>query len=227
MQKEPGIFIVLNLSRHGTLTRAVDSSTDPGFTRVKSQRAFGTYAGVSEMTIQLGELTVKLSCPDYSSYRYGFEDHWSKLYAELSAQVPTLNNLALSAGPSSTHNSIEYYLNGRIGDGDGGCVYRAVNRVTGDVYAVKRYWSSKDVRKEVALLSRIQHEHIVEFHSYSEATNELVLEYVCGLTLRMEHAKMRFNMLELKLFSKQALDALSYLHEKHENLRWNASLYCA
>ncbi|EQL03204.1 Protein kinase-like domain protein [Ophiocordyceps sinensis CO18] len=218
MQKEPGVFLIVNLSRHGTLMR----SLDPALTLIKSQRAFGTSIGIKEMTIHVGDLAMELSCPDHSTHLEEFEAHWSRLYAELSHQVPPLSSLAVSAGPSTTHASIEYHFNGELGRGHGGQVYRAVNRVTGEVYAVKKYWGSKDVRKEAALLSVIHHNHIVRFHSFNEAANELVLEYIRGPTLRDEQATLRFTMLELKVFSKQSLDALSYLHTKgitHRDLK--------
>lgn len=48
-------------------------------------------------------------------------------------------------------------MDGSIGRGEGGCVYRAVDRITGQVYAVKQYWSIEKVGKEVALLLQIQH----------------------------------------------------------------------
>lgn len=49
-----------------------------------------------------------------------------------------------------------------------------------------------------------------------------MLEYIRGPTLRDEQATLRFTMLELKVFSKQSLDALSYLHTKgitHRDLK--------
>lgn len=240
MQKEPGVFIIVNLSKHGTLIKLAG----PAFTLVKSQRAFGTAVGMEDMIIRAGDVAMELTCPDHSAHLGDYEVQWSRLYAELGVQLPSLTSLAVSAGPSTTRASVEFYYSGELGRGDGGQVYRAVDRFTGQIYAVKQYWSRKDVRKEAALLSAIQHvsagqslqplasvlaklsrsyqEHIVKFHSFNEATNELVLEYIQGHTLRGEQTRLRFSMLELKLFTRQTLDASSYLHRNgitHRDLK--------
>ncbi|EQL03610.1 Serine/threonine-protein kinase domain protein [Ophiocordyceps sinensis CO18] len=217
LQSEPGVLIVSNLSRNGTPMRLNTANFD----RVKSQRAFG-----HRMDMSIGKLRVELLCPDHSLHRRLFERQWSMFYAEMEAEVPPLDSLALSAGPSLTKTriSLEYYLDGSIGRGEGGCVYRAVDRITGQVYAVKQYWSIEKVGKEVALLLQIQHPHIVKFHAFRATADcpELVLEYVHGQTLRQEHDQTRLNMLELKAMSRQTLDALSYLHAKgitHRDLK--------
>ncbi|KAJ6436616.1 Serine/threonine-protein kinase domain protein [Purpureocillium lavendulum] len=219
MHQNAGVLLITNRSRHGTLMRSND---DAGFTLVKSQRAFGGETGVSKMTVQLGELAITLSTPDHSQHIDAFTERWTTRYNEFSAQVPPLDSLALSAGPSSTRESIEYYYDRRLGEGISGIVYRAVHRATGKVYAVKNYSNMDHMRREVSLLSRIQHNHIVEIVSYNELRAEIVLEYINGPTLRDAHTRCRFSLAELKTISSQVLDALSYLHGKsitHRDLK--------
>jgi hypothetical protein len=144
LREEPGTFIVKNLSRHGTLMRHETT----GYTRVKTQRAFS-----GKMDIHLGEYTVELICLGRGS---DFERLWRQYYSELEVQLPPLTNLAMSA-PSATNDSLEYELDQPVGQGQGGRVYRAIKRKTGEVFAVKKYKDSGHIREEVSILSKIQH----------------------------------------------------------------------
>ncbi|KAM4055121.1 kinase [Hirsutella rhossiliensis] len=134
MQKEPGVFLIVNLSRHGTLMR----STDPALTLVKSQRAFGASVGMRDMTLRVGDLALELTCPKNSAHPGEFEAHWSRLYAELGAQVPPMTGLAT---PTSRFvyqlieevERLEYYQSGgyhpvQIGDSLQGR-YRIVHKL--------------------------------------------------------------------------------------------------
>lgn len=153
--KDPGVYVVKNLGAHGTLMR----HESPMYFRVKKQRAFGRATG-DRMDIRHGGYTFELHCPDHTAHFADFGAQWSSFYNKFTSEVTperALYGLALSAGPSSTHASVEYYHDGDIGRGIGTVVHRVINRRTGLVYALKSCKSLEYCRKEAAVLSRIKH----------------------------------------------------------------------
>ncbi|KAF4990636.1 hypothetical protein FDECE_14301 [Fusarium decemcellulare] len=205
MCREPGSFIVKNLSQHGTLMKMQGDA----YVRVKSQRSFH-----DRLEITLGTLRIDLLCVNHFDYKFICD--WAMMYKEMEAEMPSLD-INLSSGPSSTHKSLNYALDTELGRGSSAVTYRATDPFHGNVWVVKRYTKVEDIRQEVSILSRIQHIYIVQLHSYDPTTSpqDVVLEYINGLNLRQAHGNQQFSLHECKQFSGQALEALAYLHRRH------------
>ncbi|ERS97236.1 CAMK protein kinase [Sporothrix schenckii ATCC 58251] len=134
--------------------------------------------------------------------------------------------LGLSTQPETTNASKKppvYILDRRLGKGADGEVYRAVERRTGDVYAMKLYHKPEKARwQEPATLQRLNHEHIVRYVAYSHVSGQspqLIMEYVEGPNLqeymdpRNNYAPLR--MSEAREVLRQLLEALAYLNDKN------------
>ena len=67
---------------------------------------------------------------------------------------------------------------GKLGEGGGGGVYLAKNKIDENVYAIKKVkldpLISKKLMKEVKFLSKLDHKHIVRYYqAWTENTNPI------------------------------------------------------
>lgn len=155
MQREPGLFIVENLSlNYHTLMR----HEADGYVGVKSQRAFGRPAG-DRMDVLLGKHNIEIRTPNHEKHLQEFCTEWMRFYGVVNSMISpenVLGNLALATGPA-TRNSVNYYPSGEIGRGNGTVVYKVVHRVTAEVLAVKCCKSRKHGQREAHLLQALEH----------------------------------------------------------------------
>jgi serine/threonine protein kinase len=116
----------------------------------------------------------------------------------------------------------KYVIGEELGRGSSGKVYRALNKVAGQIVAIKEIplvgissAAAKAVQSEVELLHRLQHPQIVRFHETIRTTEHLyvVLEYVENgslASLLKTFGKLPEHM--LVVFMRQVLVGLEWLH---------------
>jgi len=135
----------------------------------------------------------------------------------------------------------EYEKSYRIGEGTYGTVYRAVERTTGKVVALKKILLHNECQvgfpvtslREVRLLKRLQHPNCVSLHDVVVGRGRdqvfLVFEY-CehDMASLCEGTNRRFSESEVKGLMVQLLRAVDYLHENwiiHRDLKMSNLLY--
>jgi serine/threonine-protein kinase 11 len=113
-----------------------------------------------------------------------------------------------------------------VGEGTSSRVFVAMNTETTKLYALKRIHIKKlrrtpigtvAIEREIALMSRIQHQNIVRLHDviYCQQSDVvyLVLDYAnCGNMAQILKSGYRFTPLELRYIFKQIAEGVAYLH---------------
>ena len=118
-------------------------------------------------------------------------------------------------------NSIKNYKIGKLlGSGAFGSVYQIIDQNTGKIYALKRISKQKfndidKIKREIHTLSKLHHKNIVKYIGYSETKNHLniFLEYIKGGSLlKILKTFKKLNEESIRLYTKQILEGLLYLH---------------
>ena len=118
-------------------------------------------------------------------------------------------------------NSIKNYKIGKLlGSGAFGSVYQIIDQNTGKIYALKRISKQKfndidKIKREIHTLSKLHHKNIVKYIGYSETKNHLniFLEYIKGGSLlKVLKTFKKLNEESIRLYTKQILEGLLYLH---------------
>ncbi len=121
----------------------------------------------------------------------------------------------------------DYLLTQLLGHGSFGEVYLTQNVKTGDIHATKVIAKQNGfigtLRKEIALLQKLNHENIIKFFAQKETANNiyLIIEYCNGGELLKIHQK--YNQEKRKPFPekyvqhimKQIFNAFYYLHTQN------------
>ncbi|WP_164008613.1 serine/threonine-protein kinase [Pyxidicoccus trucidator] len=118
----------------------------------------------------------------------------------------------------------------RLGTGSYGVVYRVEGDVPGESYALKLALRPSDARaeREVALLARTDHPHVVRFHDWGSirgvAGNHLyfVMDWVQGLPLHLWAEKTNPSLRELARVASTLALTLDWLHARgvhHRDLK--------
>lgn len=118
--------------------------------------------------------------------------------------------------------STQYQLKQVIGKGSYGIVYKAENRNTSQIVAIKEinYDNDEELNEimiEINLLKNLDHVNIVKYHGFIQKMSNLyiILEYASKGSLKSLMATRRDKCLsesETKLYIRQTLDGLVYLH---------------
>ncbi|AAS52904.1 AER223Cp [Eremothecium gossypii ATCC 10895] len=114
-----------------------------------------------------------------------------------------------------------YALKQVIGKGAYGVVYKAVNRATDQVIAIKaiEYENEEELHEhmlEIDLLKNLKHENIVKYHGFIQSSHELyiLLEYCIRGSLRDLIKKEALSEAKAKTYVRQTLRGLQYLHDQ-------------
>ncbi|AMD19092.1 HBR191Cp [Eremothecium sinecaudum] len=120
-----------------------------------------------------------------------------------------------------TGNRKHYALKQVIGKGAYGVVYKAVNRATEQVIAIKaiEYDNEEELQEhmlEIDLLKNLKHDNIVKYHGFIQSSHELyiLLEYCIRGSLRDLVKKQPLSEVKAKTYIKQTLRGLQYLHDQ-------------
>lgn len=138
-------------------------------------------------------------------------------------------------------NSIDNYTRlNYIHEGVYGMVFRALDKHTGETYAIKKVKLSREKEgfpitsiREINLLLSMDHPNIVNVKEVAIGSNLeqifVVMEYVeHELKDLMEHIKYTFSTSEVKSLMKQLLQAMEYIHNHnimHRDLKTSNLLY--
>ncbi|OAA62792.1 Serine/threonine-protein kinase domain protein [Niveomyces insectorum RCEF 264] len=206
--------ILKNCSKHGTWIDffRLDESTTVNTTRVLMEREKADIHFDTGLEIQIKRLNKPVNWQHFCS------EQRDKL------KIPGLGNLQLSTLPR-TSNALGrmpvYVQDCRLGQGAFAQVFKVVETVTGDVYAMKLYDKPEKARwQEAAILNRLKHDYIVRYVAYirpADQPAQLIMEYVEGQNLaelldgRSSHPPL--DVLEAREVLRQLLEAVSYLHQ--------------
>nr|XP_043617406.1 cyclin-dependent kinase G-2-like [Erigeron canadensis] len=128
--------------------------------------------------------------------------------------------------PGACRNVFEYERLGKISEGTYGVVYKARDKKTGEIVALKKVKSGKESEgfpitalREISVLSLLQHPSVVDVKEVvMDDFNGvyMVMEYVDNeLKGYMERMKHPFSQSEVKSLMLQLLEGLSYLHDNY------------
>ncbi|KAK5777373.1 cyclin-dependent kinase F-4-like [Gossypium arboreum] len=115
-----------------------------------------------------------------------------------------------------------YKLLREVGDGTFGCVWRAINKLSGEVVAIKKmkkkYYSWEECvnLREVKSLRRMNHPNIVKLKEVIRENNVLyfVFEYMeCNLYRLMKDREKHFSEVEIRNWCFQVFQGLAYMHQ--------------
>ncbi|CAD8205401.1 unnamed protein product [Paramecium octaurelia] len=111
-----------------------------------------------------------------------------------------------------------------IGQGAFGRVILGMNRVSGQIMAVKQVFIKsgdenkvQSIQREIEILSKLQHPHIVRYYGSERKKDQLniFLEYVSGGSVLMMIKRFgKFKESLIKVYLKQILLGLQYLHSQ-------------
>ena len=140
-----------NMSRHGTIMREIqERGSKP--VRVRSQRAIS-----GEITIDFQHVQLIIRCPDHSDDNGRFLRNVETFRAQ-GGNPQSLVHTDSRVTPSVSTQQTSYRNECEIGTGAYGKVYRAINRYTGKVYAIKRYNRPAKTRfAEAEVLKKLRH----------------------------------------------------------------------
>lgn len=124
--------------------------------------------------------------------------------------------------PRQRKNQVQYQLKQVIGKGSYGVVYKAINRKTEQVVAIKEVTYDDDeeltdIMSEIDLLKNLNHINIVKYHGFIKKSHNLyiILEYCSHGSLKNAISRGKgIPELKAKVFVKQTLNGLRYLHEQ-------------
>ncbi|QLQ80336.1 hypothetical protein HG537_0D03370 [Torulaspora globosa] len=124
--------------------------------------------------------------------------------------------------PRQRKNQVQYQLKQVIGKGSYGIVYKAINRKTEQVVAIKEVTYDDDeeltdIMSEIGLLKNLNHINIVKYHGFIKKSHNLyiILEYCSRGSLKNAISRGRgIPESKAKIFVKQTLNGLRYLHEQ-------------
>eukprot|EP01065_Artemidia_motanka_P024014 TRINITY_DN2866_c0_g1_i2.p1 TRINITY_DN2866_c0_g1~~TRINITY_DN2866_c0_g1_i2.p1 ORF type:complete len:361 (+),score=67.56 TRINITY_DN2866_c0_g1_i2:60-1142(+) len=116
------------------------------------------------------------------------------------------------------HGELTLHVGREVGGGAFGTVYEVLDVNRGQLLAMKReHASSQDesrVRKEIAIMQRLHHDNIVEFHSFVEAGGSIniLMEFVPDNMHSRLRQYGRFSEGVIAEYGKQMLDGVAHLH---------------
>ncbi|KAI1178025.1 kinase-like domain-containing protein [Nemania sp. FL0916] len=213
---DSGGMIFKNHSRQGT---NIESSRAMERLELFSQRTL-LQQSEDQIHIKFDKFDIQIRFPDHSNHWDEFRANWVPYCAKFSSRVPGLHNLALeSAVRTPEAFRKKYRLDGEIGRGTSGTVYRAQDIYNNQFYAAKVYHQPDTYNfDEIKSLTQLVHKHIVRFHAFVLEENQsplLMMEFINGDDLQKFASNTPLETMELKLGLSQLLDALSYIHSQH------------
>lgn len=160
-----------NLSRHHTMMSSPKLGQD---IIVRDSRVIITS---EEVTITAGRVTLVVRVPVRGEYQDAFSKALDAYHNEVTDAMPRLVTLRFSEPSNITpqvvlgkRSRVQYLIEkeGDIGEGDFGTVSKALNPITGDLYAAKRIHKvSQKARREIDLHQQLSHVSLLIAHCNS------------------------------------------------------------
>lgn len=130
-----------------------------------------------DITVTAGRVTLVIRVPVRGEYQDAFSKALDVYYNEVKEAMPRLATLGFSEPLHETpqvvlgkRNRVQYLIEkeGDIGEGHFGTVSRALNPITGDLYAAKRFRKlSQKAHHEIELHRQLSHVSLLFAHCYS------------------------------------------------------------
>ncbi|CAD8053491.1 unnamed protein product [Paramecium sonneborni] len=145
-------------------------------------------------------------------------------------------NLNCSIQQQKVYKKRDYKKSELIGKGSQFEVYQALDNKTGKILAIKtvKLQGTKEqmnqqinsLKAEIKLLKQLKHKNIIEFY-FTEISSDftyvdIALEYISQGSLRRVLSKIDLEETNIKIYSKQILEGINYLHKKniiHRNIK--------
>ncbi|KAA3456328.1 cyclin-dependent kinase F-4-like [Gossypium australe] len=155
---------------------------------------------------------------------------WFHLSIALSAQS-LFNTQSRKRNANFAKTPSRYKLIKEVGDGTFGTVWRAINRLSGEVVAIKKmkkkYYSWEECvnLREVKSLRRMNHPNIVKLKEVIRENDILyfVFEYMeCNLYQLMKGREKLFSEVDIRNWCFQVFQGLAYMHQRgyfHRDLK--------
>ncbi|KAK4573729.1 hypothetical protein RGQ29_031610 [Quercus rubra] len=114
-----------------------------------------------------------------------------------------------------------YKILEELGDGTCGSVYKAWDKQTGEIVAVKKlkrkfyFWQEHTKLRELRALRKLNHPNIIKLNEVVRENNELffIFEYMdCNLYQLMRDRQSSFSEEEIRNFMSQLLHGLNHMH---------------
>ncbi|KAI0203297.1 hypothetical protein F4808DRAFT_467390 [Astrocystis sublimbata] len=166
------------------------------------------------VTIKLPHFDIQITLPGHSGHRELFLKNWSEYHAGLSSATPNL------PAPGIKTNATKYTLGSSykiipLGRGGQASVYKATDRKTGEVCAIKHYHDPHHrTANEFNCTHRLNHKHIIRVFSqerYDDGTI-IKMEFSEGQDLLKVMLREPLTGYQFKIGLKQVLGAIDYLH---------------
>ncbi|ORY07446.1 Pkinase-domain-containing protein [Basidiobolus meristosporus CBS 931.73] len=141
--------------------------------------------------------------------------------------TPSTNAKQTPSGSSAKTQSLDIYEKmDQVGEGTYGKVYKARNRHTGIIVALKRIRMESEkegfpvtAMREIKLLQSMSHKHIIKIHEiavHKAGSVYMVLDYMdYDLTGFLGYPKLELSHAHIKCLMKQILEGIHYLHGKN------------
>ncbi|ERS97620.1 serine/threonine protein kinase [Sporothrix schenckii ATCC 58251] len=206
-----GTTLLQNHSKHGT---RVNFSRQVEARRLKNTQTVMTF---EKATIRFSDdLQIEIERvddpADWKEYlvQYGAEDTLSMAFLGLDSKIATTN---------ASQRPPVYMQDYEIGQGGFGQVFKAVEKFTGQVYAMKLYKRGAVEWREQGMLQSLKHEYVVQYVAFIDLPGQraqLIMEYVDGPNLQdicdPDKGHQPLNVTEIQDVLWQLLTAVAYLH---------------
>ncbi|OAA66867.1 Protein kinase-like domain protein [Niveomyces insectorum RCEF 264] len=207
-----GTIVLKNYSRHGTRVSMHLLKED---VQLKSTRLLHHFETVEAWLGGNVHVCIK---------RYNDPTDWADYCRTQWKEIPSLAQFNFEPAIETTNASrrpAAYVQGKRLGKGAYAQVYQAIDKYTGQVFAMKLYDKPRQARwQEPQILESLRHRHIVQYISYSRLAHgpaELIMEYVKGPTLHdvleSSNGYPALQTTQVRDLLRQLLRAVGYLHD--------------
>ncbi|MCJ1246704.1 hypothetical protein MMC30_003913 [Trapelia coarctata] len=172
------------------------------------------------IAVTAGALCLTFYIPERGEHQGAFDEALNAYHDDVRQAVPHLAGLGFSEEVMETplvvlgkRDRVQYIIDkeGDIGSGAFGIVSKALDPITGNLYAAKKFppHRSRITLKEIDIHCKTSHEHIVRVVDVQEDLPLLIMEYApLGNLLQQEG----FSLSETVIMLEQQLKAVNYLH---------------
>ncbi|CAD8043182.1 unnamed protein product [Paramecium primaurelia] len=188
----------------------------------------------------MGYCGSKLSRKDKQNNKNNINDSQFQQY-QIQNILSQSSNLNYSTQEQILQKKRDYKKSELIGKGSLFEVYQALDNKTGKIMAIKtvkiqgtkeqKYQLIDQLKAEIKLLKRLKHKNIIKYY-FTEISSDftqldIALEYISQGSLKRVLSKIDLEESNIRIYSKQILEGIQYLHKKniiHRNIKTSTIL---